>query len=115
MQLVQSNPSDIEVIFKPISKDKLKDEETGFIQDFIPQFNKAENPRYEIRSIQKVIARIVNESKLEWTYAQIRVHLFKKWRYIVSLERISEALANRTRNLSRYCKTNSKKQILMPK
>ncbi|MBS4213236.1 GIY-YIG nuclease family protein [Neobacillus rhizophilus] len=115
MQLVKKVPNDIEVIFKPLAKDELKEEESRFIQEWIPQFNKTENPRYEIRSIQRVIGRIVNETDREWTFSAMREDLIIKWRGEVSVERIDEALANRTGNLSRYCKTNPKKQTLMPK
>ncbi|WP_312471239.1 GIY-YIG nuclease family protein [Neobacillus sp.] len=115
MQLFKSIPSDIEVIFKPMPKRELKEMESRFIQDWIPQFNKTENPRYEIRSIQRVIARIVKESNRKWMYAEMREYLSHKWRSEVSLEKIDEALANKSGNLSRYCKTIPKKQILMPR
>lgn len=115
MQLVKSNPSEIEVIFMPMLKEELKEKESEIIQDWIPRFNKAENPRYEIRPIQRMIARIVNEDDCEWTYTDMKMHLFKKWRFEVSLERIDEALANKSWNLSRYCRTNPKREILMPK
>lgn len=115
MQLIKSVPNDIEVIFEPMAKDELKEKESRFIQDWISQFNKAENPRYEIRSIQRVIGRIVNESAREWTYSEMGNNLYNKWRSEVSLERIDEALINKSGNLSRYCGTTLSQKILKPK
>lgn len=114
-EMIRLNPRDIEVIFKPMIKDELKGEESRFIQDWIPQFNKAENPRHEIHPIQRVIARIVNETNHKWAYAEMRECLLRKWKGEVLLEKIDEALANKSCNLSRYCKTRPKQEILLPK
>lgn len=45
MQLIESNPNDVEVAFKLIDENSLKEEETKFIQEWIPEYNVKENPR----------------------------------------------------------------------
>lgn len=115
MELISAKSEMVEVVFAPLCKDLLKEQETLFIQAFIPQFNKAENPRYQVRSIQRIIARIVNETNREWKYAEMREHLFHKWRSKVPIEMIDEALANKSHNLSRYCSAKPKPEVLMPR
>lgn len=115
MQLIASEPSVVEVIFAPMNKNLLKEQETLWIQEHIPEFNERENPRYEIKSIQKVIGSIVTSSNREWSFEKMREHLFSKWWGKVSYERIDEALANKQYHLSNYCKTSQLKKKLMPK
>lgn len=115
MRLIASNPSAVEVIFAPMDKYLLKEQETFWIQEYIPEFNERENPRYEIHSIQKVIGRIVNSSSREWSFSEMREYLFRKWWGKVSYERIDEALANKQYHLSNYCKTSQRKKTLNPK
>jgi hypothetical protein len=115
MQLISSHPSMVEVIFAPMDKYILKEQETLWIQEYIPEFNEKENPRYEIHSIQKVIGRIVNSSNHEWGFQEMREYLFVKWWEKVPYERIDLALANKQFHLSNYCKTSQKLQLLRPK
>lgn len=115
MQLIILNPSVVEVTFAPMDKYLLKEEESLFIQEYIPEFNERENPRYEIHPIQKVIGRIVNSSNKEWSFGDMREYLFRKWRGKVSYERIDEALANKQCHLSNLCKTSQKRKVLNPK
>ncbi|USK64853.1 hypothetical protein [Peribacillus frigoritolerans] len=115
MQLITSNSSVVEVIFAPLDKYLLKEQETLWIHEYIPEFNEKENPRYEIHPIQKVIGRIVNSSNKEWSFNEMREYLFNKWWGKVSYERIDEALANKQFHLSNYCKTSQKKKTLKSK
>jgi hypothetical protein len=115
LKLIDSNPTILEVIFAPMDKNLLKEQETLWIQEHIPEFNERENPRYEILSIQKVIGRIVNNSNREWSFKEMSDYLFRKWRGEVSYKRIDTALANKQFHLSNYCKTNQKQQVLKPK
>lgn len=115
MKLVLSKPEMIEIVFAPMDKEILKEQETLFIQTYIPQYNVAENPRYQIRSIQRVIARIVNKTNRLWTFTEMRDYLFHKWRREVPIEMIETALSNKTGNLSRICSTNQQQEMLMPK
>lgn len=115
MKLISVKSDMVEVIFVPMDEADLKEQETLFIQTYLPQFNIAENPRCQVRSIQRVIARIVNESSHEWEYAKMRKHLLIKWKNEVSIELINQALANESSNLSRYCCVNSKQKVLMPR
>jgi hypothetical protein len=115
MHLIVSNPSVVEVVFAPMDKYLIKEQETLWIQEYIPEFNERENPRYEIHSIQKVIGRIVNCSNEEWSFSEMREYLFNKWWEKVSYEQIDEAIANKQYHLSNYCKTNQRKKTLNPK
>ncbi|MEK4738584.1 hypothetical protein MHH66_20120 [Bacillus sp. FSL H8-0492] len=115
MQLIETNQNDIEVIFKPINKELLKEEETKFIQDWIPLYNAKENPRYEIRPIQKVIGRFVNKENREVTFSEVREYLFHKWHSEVSYEKIDEALRDEKHNLGKYCSKKRGQEVLMPK
>lgn len=114
MGLIDSNPKEIEVIFAPMDKSCLKDQESLWIQEHIPEFNERENPRYEIHPIQKTIGRIVNSSNREWSFAEMKEHLYDKWRGHVSKERIEEALRNH-KHLTNHCKQSQKKETLNPK
>lgn len=115
MKLIKSKSSSLEVIFAPMDRADLKEQETLWIQEYIPEFNERENPRGEIHSIQKVIGRTVNNSNREWTFSEMREYLFRKWWGKVSYERIDEALENKQYHLSRYCKTNQKMKTLNTK
>ncbi|MFD6207118.1 GIY-YIG nuclease family protein [Peribacillus sp. NPDC060253] len=115
MQLIDSKPNEIEVIFKTMDKELLKEEETKIIQDYIPLCNEKENPRYQVRPIQKVIGKVVNETNCEWSFADMRENLFKKWRGQVSFQRIDEALRDEKNNLGKYCSKKRGQDILMPK
>lgn len=115
LTLIKSKPEDLIVSFAPMNIGDLKEQETYCIQSYIPKCNVAENPKYQVRSIQRVIGRIVNESNSEWSYNNMRKHLLAKWNNRVSLDMINEALENRTNNLSRYCRAKLKQEILMPK
>lgn len=114
-KLIEFKPEIVGVVFAPMDNKLLKEQETLFIQEFIPLFNKAENPRFEIQSIQKVIARIVNQTNREWTYDEMREFLSLKWKREVPFEKLDEALENKNHNLSRYCRTVPKQKILKPK
>jgi len=115
MQLIESNPNDVEVAFKLIDGNSLKEEETKFIQEWIPEYNVRENPRCEISPIQKMIGKYVHEVNREVTFLEVREYLFNKWRGEVSYERIDEALRDEKRNLSKYCSKKRGKQIVTPK
>ena len=106
MQLIESNPNDVEVAFKLIDENSLKEEETKFIQEWIPEYNVKENPRCEISPIQKMIGKYVHGVNREVTFSEVREYLFNKWRGEVSYERIDEALRDEKRNLSKYCSKN---------
>ncbi|MFE4140682.1 GIY-YIG nuclease family protein [Peribacillus sp. YIM B13472] len=114
LKLIESNPSSIEVIFVPMDKDLLKKKETIIIQRYIPEFNERENPREEIHAIQRVIGKIVDDSDREWTFSDMRNHLFDSWWKQVSYERIDKALAD-FKNLTKHCKQSQKKKTLNPK
>lgn len=114
MELIESNSSAVEVIFAPLDKDLLKEQETLMIQEYIPEFNEKENPRDEIHPIQKVIGRIVKDSNREWTFSEMREYLFDKWWKQVSYERIDKALTD-YKNLTNHCKQSQKKKTLNPK
>lgn len=115
MQIIFSKPEMIEIVFAPMDKELLKEQETLFIQKYIPLCNVLENPRYQIRSIQRVIARIVNKTNRLWTFTEIRDFLISEWRREVPNEMIQTALMNKTGNLSRLCSVNQQQEIIMPK
>lgn len=114
-KLITSFSTEIEVIFAPLEYHLLKEQETLFIQEYIPKYNEKENPLYQIRSIQRAIGRTVNISNNEWSYDDIREHLYKKWNGKVSFERINDALKDKTNNLSKYCRKKKGMNILAPR
>ncbi|WP_350300244.1 GIY-YIG nuclease family protein [Peribacillus frigoritolerans] len=115
MELIASSPEMVEVIFAPMDKSDLKEQETLWIQEYIPLFNEPDNPRYKTLALQKVIARTVNESARKWTYSEMRKHIFNKYKGKIKYELIDLALADEKRNLTRYCSKNPKTQMLKPK
>ena len=115
MELIVSRPDMVEVIFAPIDKENLEEQETLWIQEHIPLFNDRCNPRYSTTALQRVLARTVNEFDRIWTFTEIREYIFKKYKMKLSYEQIDEALANKQKDLSKYCRTSQEKQILMPK
>jgi hypothetical protein len=62
-----------------------------------------------------VIGMIVNESNRLWTLVEMREFIFNKYKKRLSYEHIDEALANKQKDLSKYCRTSQEKQILQPK
>ena len=80
-----------------------------------PLFNESENPRYKTLALQKVIARTVNESNRLWTFAEMREYIHAKYKTKLSYNQIDVALANKQKDLSRYCGTSQEKQLLVPK
>ncbi|MES9667185.1 hypothetical protein [Bacillus nitratireducens] len=115
MKLIAERTDMIEVIFVPMDKADLKAQETLWIQEHIPLFNESENPRYKKLALQKVIARTVNESNRLWTFAEMREYIHAKYKTKLSYNQIDVALANKQKDLSRYCGTSQEKQLLVPK
>ncbi|USK98221.1 GIY-YIG nuclease family protein [Bacillus tropicus] len=115
MEIIAARPNMVEVIFVPMDKADLKEQETLWIQKHIPLFNESENPRYKTLALQKVIARTVNESNRLWTFAEMREYIYTKYKKKLSYNQIDVALANKQKDLSRYCGTSQEKQLLVPK
>lgn len=106
---------DLSVVFVVIPKELIDREEARVISKACPWLNGEFNPRDSIRGIQRLIGKIVEDSQREWTYGEMKRHLFHYWGGQIATKRIEEALANKDCNLSRYCGTNSKREILKPK
>lgn len=114
LNLIETNPDEIEVLFVLMEKELLKITETLFIQKNIPEFNEIENPRRERHSVQKVIGRIVTESNRQWTFSEMRYYLYEGWNKRIPYDHIDEALAD-YKNLTNHCKQSQKRQTLNPK
>ncbi len=106
---------DLSVVFIRLEKELTEDVEAKAIGRACPWLNKGLNPRNSIRGIQGQIGKIVQDSQREWSYAEMKKHLFYYWRGQIATERIEEALANKNRNLSKYCGTVPSREILKPK
>lgn len=106
---------DLSVIFVLIPKELIEIEEVNAIRKYCPWLNTDFNPRNSIRGIQRQIGQIVNDSQREWSYEELKKHLFYYWGGQLATKRIEEALENNTWDLSRYCRTVPSKGILKPK
>ncbi|QWH15287.1 hypothetical protein EXW38_29040 (plasmid) [Bacillus mycoides] len=115
MELIAARPNMVEVIFVPMDKADLKEQETLWIQKHIPLFNESENPRYKTLALQKVIARTVNESNRLGKFAEMREYIYAEYKKKLSYNQIDAALANGQKDLSRYCRTSQMKKTLNPK
>ncbi|MGG3467338.1 GIY-YIG nuclease family protein [Neobacillus pocheonensis] len=106
---------DLSVVFVLMDKELIKKEETRVIGKACPWLNEKHNPRESIRAIQRQIGKIVEDSKREWSYDEMKLHLFYYYSGQIATKRIEEALANKEGNLSKYCRTVPSKGILKPK
>lgn len=114
-KLIKSFPNEVAVVFLPMDKEDIDEQEVLFIEEWLPLLNKQRNPMESIRAIQQVIGRVVNLSNRGWSYNEMKEHLCHKWNGKVSNDAINTALVNKSGNLSRYCSTNGKQKVLMPK
>jgi hypothetical protein len=106
---------DLSVVFVLIPKELIVSEEKRIIRKACPWLNQELNPRESIRAIQRHIGQIVENSQCEWSYEEMTKHLFYHYSGQIPSRRIEEALANKNKNLSRYCKTVPNQEILKPK
>ena len=114
LNLIETSPDEIEVLFVLMEKELLKITETLLIQKNVPEFNEIENPRRELHAVQKVIGRIVTESDRQWSFSEMRDHLYKGWYKKVPYDHINKALAD-YKHLTNHCKQSQKRQTLNPK
>jgi hypothetical protein len=106
---------DLSVIFVLIEKELIDKEEARIIRKACPWLNQELNPRESIRAIQRHIGQIVEDSQREWKYEEMKKHLFYFYSVQISTKRIEEALVNKNKNLSRYCRTIPLRKVLKPK
>lgn len=105
----------LSVVFVEMEKELIPKEEARVIGKACTWLNQELNPRVSIRSIQRHIGQIVEESQREWSYEEMKKHLFYYYSGQIATKRIEEALANTNGNLSRYCRTAPSRRILKPK
>jgi hypothetical protein len=91
---------ELSVVFVLIPKELIESEEKRIIRKACPWLNQEHNPRVSIRAIQRHIGQIVEDSQREWSYEEMKKHLFYYYSGQVTIKRIEEALANKNGNLS---------------
>ncbi|MFJ7831842.1 hypothetical protein ACIQXU_16650 [Peribacillus sp. NPDC097284] len=106
---------ELSVVFVEIPKELIESEEARVIGKLCPWFNKTHNPRDSIRGIQSQMGEIVQYSQREWSYEEIKKHLFYYYSGQIATKRIEEALANKDGNLSKYYGKVRAREILKPK
>jgi hypothetical protein len=106
---------ELSVIFVEMEKELIQKEEARVIGKACAWLNQDYNPRESIRAIQRQIGLIVEDSQREWSYEEMKKHLFYYYSGQIATKKIEEALANKNWNLSRYCRTARSKGILKPK
>jgi hypothetical protein len=106
---------ELSVVFVLMDKELINKEESRVIGKACTWLNSEHNPRESIAAIQKQIGLFVEDSQRTWTYEAMKKHLFVYYRGQIATKRIEEALANKNRNLSRYCKPIPSQGVLKPR
>jgi hypothetical protein len=106
---------ELSVVFVLMDKELIKKEEARVIGKACTWLNTEYNPRESITAIQRQIGLIVEDSQREWSNEEMKKHLFYYYSGQIATKRIEEALANKNRNLSRYCKPVPSQGMLKPK
>lgn len=103
---------ELSVVFVLMEKELIEKEESRVIGKACTWLNRDYNPRESIRAIQRQIGLIVEDSQREWSYEEMKKHLFYYYIGQIATKKIEEALANKKGNLSSYCRTVRSQGIL---